>query len=308
MNVQLAILLCGAMGSSQIAIPINYWHLGQPYISTTIPRITGDRIIEMGLTAYSSSATFIVSDDFIDESGWAENITVHVGRARSFYPQYLFVSAPEDRLDDNRGDFARLGIGRGSPLVRDYGSVDFIQSSVGPGSMVVNSTLDWFKTCACIENSVISAPYILTPYADVVRILVGVGSSKSTSVDYVLTPSPLLMSLPAELFHLLTTIIRGERSTLSIKRGRITFGRCSLIRHRLPNLRIVVNDHEISLTPGDYTRDSEESDQCDLLVRPLASKREHAINPFLLPYKNVRFTNTTLFICDSNVTEATRLE
>ena len=308
MNIQLAILVSCAFGSSQIAIPIHRWHGGQPYVNTTIPAIAGDRIIEMGLTAYSSLASNRVPFFFTDRNRWAENITVHVGRAKSFYSQYVFGTVSDQPVDDYRGYFGRLGIGRGSPLVREYGSVDFIKSLGGPASMIVNSTMDWFTNIACIGNSVISAPYNVTPYSNMLRVQVGLGFSALTSMDFVFTADAFLMSIPIEHFATLTWIIRAANATLSAEAGKLVFEGCSRIRPRLPNLRIVVDDHEILLTPQDYTEAMTEGDQCGLLVRPSASRNEHAINPFLLPDMNVRFTNSTFYICESNVTSSTRLE
>lgn len=311
-----ALLISVAVGTSQIAVPVHRYHTGQPYINATIRELTGDRVIPMNLSPLKISGTWVSWDDdhfgspsaYIGGVRFEYNVTLDLGRVRIIERELLLSDTDSYHMMNYR-DLSSIAIGRGSNAVEKYGSVDFVQSSDGTASIILNSTVEWYRTTACHEDSVISIPYNTSiQYSESVRFEVGVGSSALTTVDFEFFEGPFLLSLPEDLISSVFRITQMSSEDCWPISDSCIFERCSAIRPLLPTFRLVADELEITLTPQDYTRELGENDRCDLLVRSLSPASDWSLNPFMFPDMNVRITNSTFYICDSNITPGTRLE
>ena len=288
--------------ADRVVIPLGMDSSGLSFVNATIPSIHRDAVIPMTITPYSSAGSLYVIEGRGWNSLWMENVSVHIQNVTSIHNRFL-VSYVEDVDIAQLGSFADLGIGRNSPLVREYGSVDYIKDIVGNANLVINSTMDWFLTEACANDSLVTIPVFSNPAGtELVNIRVGLGSFAVEELEFILSPSPYLLSLPAIALDDVFEILEAENDMTD--NPDLSFRNCAETLNRLPNLNLILADQMIVLTPSDYTRDAG-NDTCDLLVRAAPSSGRHVINPFLFPDMNVKFTNSDVFICDSIVTNET---
>jgi hypothetical protein len=149
-------------GAGRFVIPVSLDHAGLGVINATIPAINGDEIVPVSLTPYSTAGATQVDESLAWSDDMLPNITVQlldevISNHQNFHLVYI------EQADVTEDWTAHLGVGRGSPLVNDYGAVDYIKDVSGNACLVVNSTMEWFSHESCAENSLLSLPLNGTP-------------------------------------------------------------------------------------------------------------------------------------------------
>lgn len=271
---------------------------GNPYVNGSIPSIPGFQNISIGITPYDDARLHMASPEREVCDDLPDKITIQLSENFSFDTEnYVFCEYSDD---NTTSPVTSIGIGPQSPLVRQYGSVDFIKS-MNSSFLVVNSTLEWFENTACNSETVLNIPF----FGDHGRVNMTVGfagNSDNSSLVYELVSKPFLMMIPARMLARLLVIIEDAGGRRRIYPGdSVTFSDCDRISPLLPELDVTFASGMIRLSPEDYIKPVG-NDTCQLLLT--FSRRNiqtDFINPFLLPNINVRFTNSSLYLCDSVV-------
>ena len=115
---------------ARIIIPVGFDHTGTAYVNATIPDVAGERIVQVTLTPQYHAGADLSIEDAGSTTLSLTNVSVHLpNEVTSMYRRFFFAIARGQSPYGYSG--IHLGIGCGSPLVNDYGSVDYIKESSG---------------------------------------------------------------------------------------------------------------------------------------------------------------------------------
>ncbi len=110
---------------ARIVIPVGFDHTGAAYVNATIPAVAGERIVQVRLTPQYHAGADLSIEDARSTTLFLTNVSVHLpNEATSMYHRFFFAIA--SRQSPFGYSVIHIGIGCGSPLVYDYGSVDYI--------------------------------------------------------------------------------------------------------------------------------------------------------------------------------------
>ena len=208
-----------------------------------------------------------------------------------------------------------LGIGPGSALVRNTGSVDVVwgnsDSANTPMALVLNSSLEWFNSVACEADSVISIPARLAQHT--VSVSAAIGDRNITIEDEYIIAEPdfphHVAQIPPDMYIPIVNVLRRFGVSIGRRlRPATSFQNCEEIRRNLPPIDLVFSSSvKLTLYSDNYIR-MIDSDRCEILV----STRDEGfmgytdaplrINPLLLKGTNVRITNDQISFCKSAIT------
>ena len=310
----LLIIASVSMGQQNVVVPIgirrSIFVPNQLYVNASLPWLN-DSIVPADLfpQAYGCSAYLPLDTLGMSESSVEILFPSHVVENR------FGMDCDTSRLRWSLSDYtAGFGIGPGSALVRNIGSVDVIWhmscSADQPMGLVLNSSLDWFNSVACTPGTVLTIP--ASSRYDV-GVSASVGDRNYTVQDvYVVAGSDLvdlIAEIPQRLWIAIVRQLANFGVSVNLRRFQPsrTFSNCKEIRRNLPPIDLVFASGNLTLYPHDYIRMVDSDDRCEILL----STRDASfigystdplrINPILLKGTNVRFTNDQMSFCESAI-------
>jgi hypothetical protein len=312
----LLIIASASMGQQNVVVPIgtrrSIFVPNQLYVNASLPWLN-DTVLPADLfpQAYGCSAYLPLDTLGMSESSVDFFMPAHLAENRVRLD--CDASRPRWSLSDYT---ARLGIGPGSALVRNIGSVDVIWQMAGsadqPVALVLNSSLDWFNSVACTPETVITIPASLQ-YD--VGVSASVGDRNYTIQDvYVVAGSDLIdliAEIPQRLWLAILRKLANFGVSVNMRRSQPsrTFSNCQEIRRNLPPIDFTFSAGTLTLYPQDYIRMVDSDDHCEILLdsREIGSVRVSTaplrINPILFKGTNVRFTNDQMSFCESAIVD-----
>ena len=198
-----------------------------------------------------------------------------------------------------------LGVGPGSDLQRQYGSVDIVRNGQGSGFMTLGMPERIFVGQLCQADSVIRIPTRTDDNSPLPNVRTQLrfhvrGTNVTHDVEAVIGYSPSLMTVPYSVGE---PLVRALQLHDEEPYAFIRFGDCAAARARLPMISLHFSSGELRLTPEDYTKNLGE-DICEMLIaRASADQRISTIriNPLFLTDMNFRSTDDGILVCDSTI-------
>ena len=214
-----------------------------------------------------------------------------------------------------------LGIGPGSDLVAEAGSIDLIRFHPGwTGSQIIlGSDQSNFSRNFCAPGSLLNIPVFQLSYntfratshwfTDLTMRIETPATTGGQVIShnwnaFISYSNKLMIVPPSSMTPILAMI--GPLSESSS--GQLLFSNCTFIREQLPVVTLdfggVTSAGQLRLYPDDYTRPVDgEHDICDLLIAPdrnvVAVDTAFKFNPLLLHAVNFRTTPDHILLCDA---------
>ena len=199
-----------------------------------------------------------------------------------------------------------IGIGIESSTMNLYNSVTVVKFNSTFGQLVLGSDRDDF-VANCLPSSILSVEFLGVPgffeepvfYSRIVLGNLFIGERlPSTFGDL---RNGVIMEIDPEVFEAFVAMLVGNGSPM-ISSNPYTFSNCSTSfrREAFQPIHIEFGDlgGSIQLNPEDYI--AVDNGRCILRVAPSYGPQvARIINPFAMPYINIRFTRSSAILCDS---------